>query len=128
MKATCSCVLKCMDHSKVTDCDDECVYICTKHLNVDKYRTTDGNDYESITSMFRACITEGKFLVMRYQSPNGYGYKTLIGHDNKGKIPYSYAPTTLKTSDGDDYFILPNLTTITTIFKTDILQTAVTTL
>lgn len=77
---------------------------CTE-IDTSTFVTTDDNSYTSIASIFRTCITDGKFLIMRYQSPNGYGYKTLIGHDNKGKLPYSYSPTSLHDVGGDDYFI-----------------------
>ena len=63
-------------------------------------------DYAGVMPIFRNCIKEGKFLVMRYQSPNGYGYKVLIGHDSKQE-PYTTSYDLTKTIDlpQDDYFI-----------------------
>ena len=77
---------------------------CTE-IDTSSFVLTDGNDYEAISGIFRQCLLDGKFLVMRCQSPNGFGYKVLLGHDNKGKVPYSYAPTSTFDSTYDDYMI-----------------------
>ena len=77
---------------------------CTE-IDTSTFVTTDDNAYADIIDLFEKCITEGKFLVMRYQSANGYGYKTLIGYDNKGPLFYSYSPSTSNSITGDDYFV-----------------------
>ena len=77
---------------------------CTE-IDTSTFVTTDNNAYADIIDLFEKCITEGKFLVMRYQSANGYGYKTLIGYDSKGVLYYSYSPSTSNSITGDDYFV-----------------------
>ncbi|MBR2322883.1 MAG: C39 family peptidase [Clostridia bacterium] len=74
-------------------------------IDTSSFVLTDGNDYEAIRNIFRQCLLDGKFLVMRYQSPNGFGYKVLLGHDNKGTLFYSYSPKTALEFVGDDYMI-----------------------
>ncbi len=77
---------------------------CTE-IDTSSYVTSTSNDYEAIGKIFRDCILDGKFLVMRYQSPNGFGYKVLLGHDDKGTLFYSYSPTTKLELVADDYLI-----------------------
>ena len=74
-------------------------------IDTSTFVLTDANDYKAIRTIFRQCILDGKFLVMRYQSPNGFGYKVLLGHDNKGTLFYSYSPKTKLEYAGDDYLI-----------------------
>ncbi len=54
--------------------------------------------------LFTDCIKEGKFVFVRYQSPNGYGWKLVIGYDNLGNIKNT---VTAEESDafGDDVII-----------------------
>lgn len=77
---------------------------CTE-IDTSSFVTNVKNDYDAIVSIYRQCILDGKFLVMRYQSPNGFGYKVLLGHDNKGKLFRSYKPTSDFYTVGDDYLI-----------------------
>ncbi len=75
-------------------------------IKTSSYGIGTSNNYADIMPVFRDCIEQGKFLVMRYQSPNGYGYKVLIGHDSKQE-PYTTSYDQTKTIDlpHDDYFI-----------------------
>ena len=75
-------------------------------IDTSSYGIGTSNNYANIMPVFRQCILDGKFLVMRYQSPNGYGYKVLIGHDSKQE-PYTTSYDLTKTIDlpHDDYFI-----------------------
>ena len=68
-------------------------------------KTTDGTDFTGVQKWLETCIADGKFVLLRWQSPNGYGWKTVIGFDNKGKVPYSYSPKSMMETEGDDYVI-----------------------
>lgn len=84
---------------------NEVIANCTE-IDTTSFTTDTKNDYDAIVALFRQCILDGKFLVMRYQSPNGYGYKVLLGHDNKGKVQYSVREyTSTHSIVEDDYFI-----------------------
>ncbi|MBR4954444.1 MAG: hypothetical protein IKY46_00850 [Clostridia bacterium] len=61
--------------------------------------TKDNMDY-----FFRNAIREGKFVLVRYQSPVGYGWKVVIGYDNLGNITNSITGEKLDHF-GDDVMI-----------------------
>ena len=42
--------------------------------------------YGATKSMCVDSIKEGKFVLVRYQSPNGYGWKLVAGYDTLGKV------------------------------------------
>lgn len=54
--------------------------------------------------VFREAVQEGKFVLVRYQSPNGYGWKLVAGYDTLGNVTSS---VTGEESDtfGDDVII-----------------------
>ena len=62
--------------------------------------------YTVIGSWLKSCLKDGKFVIFRFNSPNGYGYKMVVGYDEKGKVPYSYDLTTDRDIYQDDYMIL----------------------
>ena len=35
---------------------------------------------------FRSCIKDGKFVLVRYQAPNDYSWKIVVGHDTMGNV------------------------------------------
>ena len=39
-----------------------------------------------VEKYFTNCIKEGKFILVRYQSPTGNGWKLVVGYDNQGNI------------------------------------------
>jgi len=59
---------------------------------------------ESMRDLFKDCILEGKFVLVRYQSPVGYGWKVVIGYDDLGMVKNT---KTGEESDslGDDVII-----------------------
>ena len=61
--------------------------------------TKDNMDY-----FFRNAIKEGKFILVKYQSPVGHGWKVVIGYDNLGNITNSLTGEELDHF-GDDVMI-----------------------
>jgi len=53
---------------------------------------------------FQSCIKDGKFILVRYQAPNDYGWKIVVGYDTLGNIT---STITQEESDtfGDDVII-----------------------
>ncbi len=42
---------------------------------------------KAVTKQFlTSCISEGKFVLVRYQSPVGYGWKVVVGYDDLGNV------------------------------------------
>ncbi len=62
-------------------------------------------DFESTQSWIESCVKDGKFLLLRYQSPNGFGWKLVTGYDNFGKYEWSFVPNYYATLPGDDVVI-----------------------
>ena len=62
--------------------------------------------YTEIADWLKGCIKDGKFVLFRFQSPNGYGYKMVIGYDDKGLVPYSYDQSKTRDVYQDDFMIL----------------------
>ncbi len=62
---------------------------------------------ESKTKMkafFRNAIRDGKFILVRYQSPNGYRWKVVIGYDTLGEVTNTLTGEKMD-SFGDDVII-----------------------
>lgn len=59
---------------------------------------------ESMKELFTNCIREGKFVLVRYQSPVGYGWKVVIGYDDLGKVRNTKTGKEI-ASLGDDVII-----------------------
>ncbi len=61
--------------------------------------------YGATKSMCVDSIKDGKFVLVRYQSPNGYGWKLVAGYDTLGNVKYT---TTGEETDNfkDDVIIL----------------------
>lgn len=49
----------------------------------------------NMKAFFSDCIKEGKFVLVRYQSPVGYGWKVVIGYDDLGNVK--------RTTTGEEY-------------------------
>jgi len=53
---------------------------------------------------FKDCIEDGKFVFVRYQSPNGYGWKLVVGYDTLGTVKNT-ATGNVSDTFGDDVII-----------------------
>ena len=65
---------------------------------------SEGFTSAEMKTFFLDAISQGKFVLVRYQSPVGYGWKVVIGYDDLGEVTDT---TTGKqtTTDGDDVII-----------------------
>ena len=64
----------------------------------------DEKSQNKMKEAFQECLKEGKFILARYQSPNGYGWKVVVGYDTLGNVKDT---VTNEESDsfGDDVII-----------------------
>lgn len=68
------------------------------------YKIGSSSSTDQMKEMFTSCIKDGKFVLVRYQSPVGYGWKVVIGYDDLGNVKNN---VTEEESDsfGDDVVI-----------------------
>lgn len=77
--------------------------------NATELDTSTAENYEGVTDIFQPwveqCLKDGKFVLLRYQAGNGYGWKLVIGYDNMGDYRWSFAANYYKQMTGDDVII-----------------------
>lgn len=66
--------------------------------------TSESTREKDTKDFFINSIKEGKFILVRYQSPVGYGWKVIIGYDNLGNIRNT-ATKAYTDAFGDDVII-----------------------
>ena len=66
--------------------------------------TSDSTRYNDTKVFFQNAIKEGKFILVRYQSPVGHGWKIVAGYDTLGNIQNTYTKA-YTDHFGDDVII-----------------------
>ena len=66
--------------------------------------TSDSTRYNDTKIFFQNAIKEGKFILVRYQSPVGHGWKIVAGYDTLGNVQNTYTNEYLDHF-GDDVII-----------------------
>ena len=78
-------------------------------VTTDELDFSEAEGYEDYTDIFQPwveqCVKDGKFVLLRYQAGNGYGWKLVIGYDNMGDYKWSYTTNYYTNMTGDDVVI-----------------------